>query len=155
MSAVRLSGKELAANLRAEAAGVVAELAADGVAARLAIVTATGDESAAWYVRSLLAAAGRIGMRCTVTDLGPDAGADQIRQELTSVSADPAVHGIILQTPLPAGLRAAELALAIDPSKDVDGANPVSLGRLTAGLRGRSSPPGPPARRRRSAPLAS
>jgi methylenetetrahydrofolate dehydrogenase (NADP+)/methenyltetrahydrofolate cyclohydrolase len=134
MSAVRLSGKELAANLRAEAAGVVAELAADGVAARLAIVTATGDESAAWYVRSLLAAAGRIGMRCTVTDLGPDAGADQIRQELTSVSADPAVHGIILQTPLPAGLRAAELALAIDPSKDVDGANPVSLGRLTAGL---------------------
>jgi methylenetetrahydrofolate dehydrogenase (NADP+) / methenyltetrahydrofolate cyclohydrolase len=45
------------------------------------------------------------------------------------------VHGIILQTPLPSGLRLAELAASIEPAKDVDGANPVSLGRLTAGLR--------------------
>jgi methylenetetrahydrofolate dehydrogenase (NADP+)/methenyltetrahydrofolate cyclohydrolase len=134
LTAASLSGKVLAASLRAEAARVVAGLAGDGVAARLAIVTATKDESSAWYVRSLVAAAGRIGLQCTVTELGPHAGADQIATELASLSASLSVHGIILQTPLPAGLRAAELALAIDPAKDVDGANPLSLGRLTAGL---------------------
>ena len=44
------------------------------------------------------------------------------------------MHGIILQTPLPSAVHAADVAQAIDPAKDVDGANPVSLGRLTAGL---------------------
>jgi methylenetetrahydrofolate dehydrogenase (NADP+)/methenyltetrahydrofolate cyclohydrolase len=53
---------------------------------------------------------------------------------LTALSDDPAVHGVILQTPLPGGLRLAELAGVIDPAKDVDGANPVSLGRLMTGL---------------------
>ena len=57
-----------------------------------------------------------------------------IRAALTTLSGDPAVHGILLQTPLPGGARLAELAGFIDPAKDVDGANPVSLGRLMTGL---------------------
>ena len=57
-----------------------------------------------------------------------------IRAALTALSGDPAVHGILLQTPLPGGARLAELAGLIDPAKDVDGANPVSLGRLMTGL---------------------
>jgi methylenetetrahydrofolate dehydrogenase (NADP+) / methenyltetrahydrofolate cyclohydrolase len=130
MTPRRLAGREAAAMLRARTAEAVAR--AGPVA--LAVVLATSEESAAWYVRSLVAAATRVGIGCEVTDLGPAAPATQIAATLTALSADPAVHGIILQTPLPADLRLAELAALIEPGKDVDGANPVSLGRLTAGL---------------------
>ena len=59
---------------------------------------------------------------------------EEIEAVLRRLSDDPAVHGIILQTPLPAGVGFARAATAIDPRKDVDGANPLSLGRLAAGL---------------------
>jgi methylenetetrahydrofolate dehydrogenase (NADP+) / methenyltetrahydrofolate cyclohydrolase len=134
VTARRLDGKELAASLRAQAADAVAAAAARGTTVRLAIVTATQDESAAWYVRSLSGAAARAGIACEIADLGAGAAPGRIATELARLSADQAVHGIILQTPVPAGAIAAELAEAIDPAKDVDGANPISLGRLTAGL---------------------
>jgi methylenetetrahydrofolate dehydrogenase (NADP+)/methenyltetrahydrofolate cyclohydrolase len=130
MTAKPLAGREAAAALRASTAAAVERAGA----VALAVVTATDDESTAWYVRSLTAAAAKVGINCTVTDLGAAAPAAQIAATLRALSADPAVHGIILQTPLPAGLRLAELAALIAPGKDVDGANPVSLGRLTAGL---------------------
>jgi methylenetetrahydrofolate dehydrogenase (NADP+)/methenyltetrahydrofolate cyclohydrolase len=57
-----------------------------------------------------------------------------IRVALIALSENPLIHGIVLQTPLPGGARLAELAGLIDPAKDVDGANPVSLGRLMTGL---------------------
>jgi methylenetetrahydrofolate dehydrogenase (NADP+) / methenyltetrahydrofolate cyclohydrolase len=134
MTARSLAGKDIAGQLRAHAAETVSSLAAEGVAVRLAIVTATQADSAAWYVRSLTRAAAAVGIEAEVADVGAGADAGQIGTALSRLSADAGVHGIILQTPLPAGLRAAELALVIDPAKDVDGANPVSLGRLTAGL---------------------
>jgi len=130
----RLDGTDLAGGLRAQAAEAAGAAAAGGTRVRLAIVTATQDESAAWYVRSLSRAAGRAGIECEIADMGADAAPGRISAELARLSADAAVHGIILQTPVPAGASAAELAEAIDPAKDVDGANPVSLGRLTAGL---------------------
>jgi methylenetetrahydrofolate dehydrogenase (NADP+) / methenyltetrahydrofolate cyclohydrolase len=130
MSARPLTGREVAAALRSRTAEAVAR--AGGVA--LAVVTATRDESAAWYVRSLGSAAAKVGIGYDVTDLGPAAPAAEIAATLRSLSADPGVHGVIVQTPLPAGLRLAELADLIVPGKDVDGANPLSLGRLTAGL---------------------
>ena len=98
------------------------------------MVTATDDESSAWYVRSIASAAAKAGIGCEVEDLGPQATAGGIEAQLTALSGDPTVHGIILTTPLPGGARLAELAAAIEPAKDVDGANPVSLGRLMTGL---------------------
>jgi methylenetetrahydrofolate dehydrogenase (NADP+)/methenyltetrahydrofolate cyclohydrolase len=129
-----LSGKELAAGIRAEVAAAAAELAAAGTPPRLAVVVATADESSAWYVRSIARAAEKTGIACSIVDLGESATPDRIRAELAALSADPAVHGIILQTPLPGDAVFEELAAAIDPAKDVDGANPLSLGRLAAGL---------------------
>jgi methylenetetrahydrofolate dehydrogenase (NADP+)/methenyltetrahydrofolate cyclohydrolase len=129
-----LPGRELAAGIRGATAARTADLAAAGREPRLAVVTATDDESSAWYVRSIAAAAGKAGIACDVIDLGPRATATEIETTLAAQSADPAVHGIILQTPLPGGARLAELAAAIDPAKDIDGANPASLGRLVAGL---------------------
>jgi len=142
MSSV-LSGRELAASVRAETAARAAELTAAGRTPTLAVVTATADEASAWYLRSLTRTATRAGIACDVTDLGPaspsppgsaDATVEGIRVALIALSENPLIHGILLQTPLPGGARLADLAGDVDPAKDVDGANPVSLGRLMTGL---------------------
>src|SRR5690606_31848636 len=130
MTARPLSGKELAAQLRQETAEITERLTATGRAPALAVVTATEDESSAWYVQSIAKAAGKVGIDCRVDDLGPTATPEAIRARLAELSADPGTDGIILQTPLPAGTTLSELGAAIAPEKDVDGANPLSLGRL-------------------------
>ncbi|HJP79267.1 MAG TPA: tetrahydrofolate dehydrogenase/cyclohydrolase catalytic domain-containing protein [Pseudonocardiaceae bacterium] len=127
-----LSGTALARDIRATVATKARQLTADGVEPRLAVVVATDDESTAWYVRSIASAAGKTGIRCDVVQVDPQP--ERIRTRLAELSADPAIHGVMLQTPLPAGSTLEDLASAIDPDKDVDGANPVSLGRLSAGL---------------------
>ncbi|TWH18740.1 bifunctional 5,10-methylenetetrahydrofolate dehydrogenase/5,10-methenyltetrahydrofolate cyclohydrolase [Prauserella rugosa] len=124
----------LAREIRARAASGAAELAESGTTPGLAVVVATDDESSAWYVRSIARAAGKAGIDCRTVDLGAGAEPERIRATLERLSADESVHGIILQTPLPTGARFEDLASAIDPRKDVDGANPVSLGNLAAGL---------------------
>ena len=93
---------------------------------------ATDDESSAWYVSSLAKTAGKVGIACDVVGLSTDI--DSIRSTLGKLSDEATVHGVILQTPLPQGAKLEELAAEIDPDKDVDGANPVSLGRLASGL---------------------
>ncbi|MEU7888264.1 bifunctional 5,10-methylenetetrahydrofolate dehydrogenase/5,10-methenyltetrahydrofolate cyclohydrolase [Microbispora bryophytorum] len=134
MSARVLSGKELAASIRAGAAERAAALAAAGTPPKLAVVVATADESSAWYVRSIARAAEKAGITCDTVDLGAQAAPDLIRDRLAALSDDDTVHGIILQTPLPQGAKLEDLAGAIAFEKDVDGANPLSLGRLAAGL---------------------
>lgn len=134
MTAESLGGREVAARLRATAAEAVASFALAGVTARLAIVIATRERSAAWYVRTLSRAAARLGIESDVQELTPDATAAELAAVLSGLSADPAVHGIVLQAPVPLGLALSELATFINPAKDVDGASPLSLGRLMAGL---------------------
>jgi methylenetetrahydrofolate dehydrogenase (NADP+) / methenyltetrahydrofolate cyclohydrolase len=134
MNARVLSGKELAATIRSRVSEHAAALRAAGTTPHLAIVTATDDASSAYYVSSLSRAAGTVGITCEVIDLGTDAGIDTIRKKLSTLSGQGTVHGILLSTPLPAGTTLEELASEIDPAKDVDGANPVSLGRLVCGL---------------------
>jgi methylenetetrahydrofolate dehydrogenase (NADP+) / methenyltetrahydrofolate cyclohydrolase len=134
VTALLLSGRDLAATMREQAAAAARTLRAAGRPPALAVVTATADEASASYVRSIARAAARAEVDCEIHDLGPSASEDEIRDRLTKLSEDPAVHGIILQTPLPRGVSAGSLAAAIDPAKDVDGANPSSLGRLLRGL---------------------
>ena len=129
-----LEGKKSAAAIRDEAAAMVQRLRAAGVVPSLALVLATADESAAWYTRAIARAGEKVGIDVRVERLADDASAATVRSALQRLSADDTVHGIILQVPLPPGADGVELATAIAPEKDVDGANPVSLGRLTAGL---------------------
>ncbi|WP_336214227.1 bifunctional 5,10-methylenetetrahydrofolate dehydrogenase/5,10-methenyltetrahydrofolate cyclohydrolase [Nonomuraea sp. LPB2021202275-12-8] len=126
----KLTGRELAAAIKTQTTAEVA----GGPQPRLAVVVATDDEASLWYVRSIAKAAAGVGIAADLVDLGPGARPEQIRETLARLSADAGVHGVMLQTPLPAGASAQELAAAIDPRKDVDGANPLSLGRLAAGL---------------------
>jgi len=131
---VRLTGTGLSTEIRARVSASAAALTAAGRPPRLAVVVATTDESTACYVRSIAAAAAKVGITCDVVNLGDAVGGDEIEAALRRLSAETSVHGVILQTPLPAGVDLARAASAIDPAKDVDGANPSSLGRLAAGL---------------------
>jgi methylenetetrahydrofolate dehydrogenase (NADP+) / methenyltetrahydrofolate cyclohydrolase len=130
-AAVELSGRGLAADIRASVADDAARLTQAGRVPRLAVVTATEDEASASYVRSIASAAGKAGIACDVLRTGT---ADGVAATLAQLADDPEVHGVMLQTPLPDGSVLADLAGAIPPGKDVDGASPVSLGRLAAGL---------------------
>ena len=128
-----LGGSRLAAAIKARVAAVTADWNQTGLQTSLAVVVATDDESTLWYVRSIASSAAKVGVGCTVVDLGTAATEQEIAGRLDELSQDPDVHGIILQTPVPAGVSAARLVGHIAPEKDVDGANPVSLGRLAVG----------------------
>jgi methylenetetrahydrofolate dehydrogenase (NADP+)/methenyltetrahydrofolate cyclohydrolase len=126
-----IDGKKIAAEL---GTALTERVAALPTPPGLAIVVATADESTAWYVRSLLRTAGKLGIAARRVDLPADADAQTVRAALAQAAADPGTHGVICQTPLPAGLSLADVAGAIPPEVDVDGANPVSLGLLASGI---------------------
>ena len=134
MSATVLSGTELATAIHTETAAKAAQLTAAGTPPKLAVIVPTADGSSAWYVRSIAKAAEKVGITCDIVNLGPDADPGNIRHKLASLCVDESVHGVIVQTPLPDGAKLEELASAIVVTKDIDGANPLSLGRLAAGL---------------------
>lgn len=133
MSTQSLAGKELAGDIRRRAREQARDLQQGGIHPALAVVIATDDESTHWYVRSIERAAETAGIGCRVIDLGHDASEQVLAGVLRNLGAEPSVHGIILQTPLPAGVRTDALVGLIPPEKDIDGANPLSLGRLAVG----------------------
>ncbi|WP_409492022.1 bifunctional 5,10-methylenetetrahydrofolate dehydrogenase/5,10-methenyltetrahydrofolate cyclohydrolase [Amycolatopsis sp. cmx-11-12] len=128
-----IDGRAIAAAITAEVTETAAKLRESGTAPTLAVLVPTDDDATAWYVRSIERAAKKVGVDCRVVQLEKPTGED-VTRELDKLSVDPAVHGIICQTPLPEGVTLDDVGAHIDPRKDVDGANPVSLGRLTAGL---------------------
>jgi methylenetetrahydrofolate dehydrogenase (NADP+)/methenyltetrahydrofolate cyclohydrolase len=132
MAADELTGKPLSQAIRAEVSERAAALSQAGRPATLAIVSASADESSAWYANSLARAAEQAGIGCEHDDLGPEAGQEQILAAVSRRSRAPEVSGIILQAPLPPRVDQGRLVAEIDPVKDVDGANPLSIGRLAA-----------------------
>lgn len=135
-----VDGRAIAAGLAEQTAATAAGLRAAGTVPALAVLLPTDDPGAGWYVRSIERAAIRAGVSVQVHRLAGLAGPDGISGRLAELSADPAVHGIICQTPLPPGSTLATVGQAIDVAKDVDGANPASLGRLASGLPGAFPP---------------
>jgi len=128
-----IDGRAIAAAISADVTATAERLRAGGVTPTLAVVVPTDDEATAWYVRSIQRTAAKVGIECLVDQLA-DPGGDELAKRLDAHSHDPAVHGIICQTPLPEGVVLDDIAGHIDPAKDVDGANPTCLGRLAAGL---------------------
>jgi len=135
MTASLLSGKPLAKLIQQQATAQATALAEEGTRPALAVVVATEDSSTHWYVRSIERAAENAGIGCRIIDVGHDATEQVLVAVLKDLSADPAFHGIILQTPLPPGVKTQALVRHIAPEKDIDGANPLSLGLLAVGER--------------------
>jgi methylenetetrahydrofolate dehydrogenase (NADP+)/methenyltetrahydrofolate cyclohydrolase len=128
-----LDGKPIARDIRAKVKEQALAYRANGVIPTLLIIIATEDEQAAWYVRSIRKAAEACDIKVHLTELSADAPTEMIADALRAAAIDPMVHGILLQTPLPAGVKIDELLSIIPPQKDVDGASPISAGRLLYG----------------------
>ncbi len=135
-----VNGRTVAMTMATATAAAAAVLRGAGITPTLAVLVATDDAGAAWYVRSIQRAAGRTAIACQVHQMGGTPSAGQIADRLAELSLDPAVHGVICQTPLPPGADLPSVAAAIPPGKDVDGASPASLGGLAAGLPGVFAP---------------
>jgi methylenetetrahydrofolate dehydrogenase (NADP+)/methenyltetrahydrofolate cyclohydrolase len=131
---VILDGKKIAMQIRASLSTDIKKLNKKNIFPMLALVVVTEDESALSYVSSIEKAAEKVGVRTKILNFGPNATFKEISGGLRELSNDPMVHGIILQTPLPKGINEDELHSLIAFKKDVDGANPLSLGRLVSGL---------------------
>ena len=129
-----LEGKAVAAKVLAEVkAGVAALTARTGVQPTLAVVLVGEDPASQIYVRNKKRAADDVGIASR--DFLFPAGCSQaeLSETIRKINADPSVHGILLQLPLPKGLDENEAVNAIAPAKDADGLHPVSLGNLLAG----------------------
>ncbi len=129
-----LEGKVVAAKVLAEVkAGVAALTARTGVQPTLAVVLVGEDPASQIYVRNKKRAADDVGIASR--DFLFPAGCSQaeLSETIRKINADPSVHGILLQLPLPKGLDENEAVNAIAPAKDADGLHPMSLGNLLAG----------------------
>jgi len=128
-----IDGRAIAKSIQEAVGADVAALRAAGTTPTLAIVVPTDDEATAWYVRSIARTAAKAGIDVRQIDLH-EASAEELTAQLDALSADPAMHGIICQTPLPKGVTLEQVGQHIAVGKDIDGANPESLGRLASGL---------------------
>ena len=135
MTAQIIDGKVIAAELRARVAAEVARVKRDhGLTPGLAVVLVGSDPASEVYVRSKHTQTQAAGMASFEHKLPADVGQDELLALIGKLNADPAVHGILVQLPLPKGLDTEKVIAAIDPAKDVDGLHPNNAGRLAGGL---------------------
>ncbi len=133
MAARILDGKALAARVRAEvAAGVSNRPRPPG----LAVVLVGDDPASAVYVRSKDRAAREAGISARTIRLPATTGEAALLAEIRALNDDDLVDGILVQLPLPKGLRTEAVLDAIDPAKDVDGLTPTNAGLLASGRKG-------------------
>jgi len=132
-----IDGKAFAAKLLLEIGAEVAVLReAHGLQPGLAVVLVGEDPASQVYVRSKAKQTVAAGMRSFEHKLPADIAQGELIALVARLNADPAVHGILVQLPLPGGLNAEAVIACIDPDKDVDGLHVVNAGRLAAGLPG-------------------
>jgi methylenetetrahydrofolate dehydrogenase (NADP+) / methenyltetrahydrofolate cyclohydrolase len=137
MTARLIDGKAIAADLRARVAAAVRRLAQDhGLVPGLAVVLVGSDPASEVYVRGKANLVVEAGMRSFDHRLPGTTGEAELLALVGRLNADPAVHGILVQLPLPAQIDAHKVIQAIDPAKDVDGFHPLNAGRLATGLPG-------------------
>ena len=133
MTARTLDGRAVASQIQAELAGEVERLARMGARPGLAAVLVGDDEASHIYVGAKQRAAARWGIDSREVALPADATQGQVLDAVAELNADPTIHGIIVQLPLPDGLNPVQVQEAIDPGKDVDGLHPWNEGRVLRG----------------------
>jgi methylenetetrahydrofolate dehydrogenase (NADP+) / methenyltetrahydrofolate cyclohydrolase len=135
MTARIIDGKAIAAELRARVADEVVRVQRErALTPGLAVVLVGNDPASEVYVRSKHKQTQAAGMASFEHRLPADVAQDELLALLAKLNRDPAVHGILVQLPLPKSLDTETVIGAIDPAKDVDGLHPHNAGRLAAGL---------------------
>ena len=129
-----LDGKLFAARWHAEiAAEAAAMVASGGVRPCLAVVLVGDNPASISYVTAKERACERDGFTSRHVQFPADASEDDVVAAVRSLNADPLVHGILVQLPLPRHIREEAVVAAISPEKDVDGFTPVNIGRMMTG----------------------
>ncbi|PTD97266.1 bifunctional methylenetetrahydrofolate dehydrogenase/methenyltetrahydrofolate cyclohydrolase FolD [Pseudothauera lacus] len=131
MTARIIDGKALAEQVRGEIATRAAALAARGEQPCLAVLLIGADPASAVYVRNKVAGCEKAGIRSLRFDYSADVAPDVVMAKLAELNADPAVHGILVQLPLPPQFDEAAVLEAISVEKDVDGFHAENVGRLS------------------------
>lgn len=132
-------GKEI----RAEVAEAVASLARTGIQPGLAVILVGDDPASHVYVRSKGRACEEAGMKSATIRLPSDVSEEELLAEVDKVNADPTLHGLLVQLPLPKQINSERVLRRIDPAKDVDGFHPVNVGKLVIGDRSAFRPATP------------
>ncbi len=136
MSARRLSGKKISAEMRDEMKLEVAALQKEhGLVPGLAVVLVGGDPASISYVESKRQACADVGLNSTECRLDADVSTETVLRVVGELNADPDIHGILVQLPLPVQ-NEQQVLNAVQPDKDVDGLHSVNLGRLMREERG-------------------
>ena len=130
MSAQIISGREIAEQIRAELTERVTELQGEGIRPGLATVLVGEDPASQMYVGMKNKAAAKMGIHSRQITLPSDTSEDELLGVVAGLNADPEIHGILVQLPLPDQIDEGKVIEAIHPSKDVDGFHPMSVGRL-------------------------
>ncbi|MFV0413474.1 MAG: bifunctional methylenetetrahydrofolate dehydrogenase/methenyltetrahydrofolate cyclohydrolase FolD [Oscillospiraceae bacterium] len=133
MAAAIIDGKILAAQVKQQAAREVAELKAKGVAPGLTVFLVGENPASAVYVRGKAKDCEECGIESAVVRLPETAPEAELLAQIQAANQNPAVHGILVQLPLPAHIDEKKVIEAISPAKDVDGFTPVNVGRLQIG----------------------
>jgi methylenetetrahydrofolate dehydrogenase (NADP+)/methenyltetrahydrofolate cyclohydrolase len=136
VSAQLLPGAPVAEALLAETASEVERLRSFGIAPALALVRVGDDPASVVYLRRKAEACAKVGIASIDRVFDEDTSERTVLEAIEELNADRAVHGILVQLPLPAHLSEALVLRCVDPDKDVDGFHPLNAGRLVAGLPG-------------------
>lgn len=130
-----MDGRAVATRVRAEVAERAARLAERGIAPGLSVILVGDDPASAVYVGSKERACREAGMNGETIRLPATTSQDELLAIVDRLNADPAVHGILVQMPLPSQIDPDTVVRRIRPEKDVDGFHPVNVGRLLIGER--------------------
>ena len=133
MSASIMSGNTVARAIKEELAERTRSLAHEGLVPGLATVLVGDDPASHVYVGMKNKDAAELGFHSRQITLAEDTHEDELLGLVGGLNADPSIHGILVQLPLPRHLDEHRVLLAIDPDKDVDGFHPMNVGRLAAG----------------------
>ena len=128
-----IDGKQFAAHLRARIAQGVASVRSHGITPGLAVVLVGEDPASQVYVRNKALQAQEAGMRSFEHRLSVHTRQVDLLELIEQLNHDPAVHGILVQLPLPKQIDSEVVLQAIHPAKDVDGFHPINVGRLAVG----------------------
>ena len=130
-----IDGKAFAADLRGRIAEEVAALKGDhGITPGLAVVLVGEDPASQIYVRNKGEQTEAAGMHSVTHRLPAEVSEPDLMRLVAELNGDPAIHGILVQFPVPAHLSQDRIVAAISPDKDVDGLNVINAGRLASGL---------------------
>lgn len=131
--AQKIDGKALAARYKAEAAAEAAALREKGVRPRLAVIIVGEDPASKTYVAGKARDCAECGILSDVIALPEQTDERELLARVAALNEDSAVHGVLVQLPLPAQIHASNIIRAIAPEKDVDGFTPVNVGRMVLG----------------------